>query len=227
MAKTPIRDNHESESAGGSWTTVQAYTLAVVCLAFGIALGYLLRGSAPSSPGAAAAPPSSASVPSANMGPAQIPGMGAVPGAASNPALVDQAATPLLEALKKNPRDVDTLIKLGNLYYDGQLYPKAVEYYEPALKITPKNVDVRTDLGTCYWYMGNADRALAEFQRSLTDRPNHGHTLFNMGVVKWQGKGDPKGAVAAWEQLLKTNPDYPEKARVLELIERAKQHSKA
>ncbi len=53
------------------------------------------------------------------------------------------------------------------------------------------------------------------------------YTLFNMGVVKWQGKGDPKGAVAAWEQLLKTNPDYPEKARVLELIERAKQHSKA
>lgn len=224
MAKT-VRILEETPShPSGAWTTVQAYTLAVVCLALGIALGYLLRGSAPSA--AVAAEPAPAGVPSGNVGPAQIPGMAGVPGAQANPALVDKAAEPFLASLKNNPKDVEALTKLGNLYYDAQLYQKAIGYYDQALKITPKNADVRTDMGTAYWYMGDADRAIAEFEKSLAAQPNHAHTLFNMGVVKWQGKSDPKGAVAAWEQLLKTNPDYPEKGRVLELIERAKQHSK-
>jgi cytochrome c-type biogenesis protein CcmH/NrfG len=45
-----------------------------------------------------------------------------------------------------------------------------------------------------------------------------------MGIVKWQGKGDPAGAVAAWQELLKRNPNYPEKARIEELIAKAKKH---
>jgi cytochrome c-type biogenesis protein CcmH/NrfG len=40
----------------------------------------------------------------------------------------------------------------------------------------------------------------------------------------WQGKKDPKGAVVAWEKLLQTNPDYPQKDQVQMLIERAKMH---
>jgi tetratricopeptide (TPR) repeat protein len=110
------------------------------------------------------------------------------------------------------------------LYYDGQAYPQAIEYYNKALEIDPKNPDVITDLGTAYWYTGNPDKAIDEFQKSLSIRPNHPGTLFNMGIVKWQGKKDPNGAVVAWEQLLKSNPDYPQKDQVQMLIERAKMH---
>ena len=42
--------------------------------------------------------------------------------------------------------------------------------------------------------------------------------------MKWQGKKDPKGAIVAWEKLLQTNPDYPQKDQVQMLIERAKMH---
>ena len=58
----------------------------------------------------------------------------------------------------------------------------------------------------------------------LTIRPNNAPTLFNLGIVKWQGKKDPKGAVVAWEKLLQANPDYPQKDQVQMLIERAKMH---
>ena len=34
----------------------------------------------------------------------------------------------------------------------------------------------------------------------------------------------PKGAIVAWEKLLQTNPDYPQKDQVQMLIERAKMH---
>ena len=138
--------------------------------------------------------------------------------------MLAKAAEPLLTQLQSNPNDAETVIKLGNLYYDSQAYPQAIQYYEKALSIQPKNADVRTDLGTAYWYTGDADKAIASFEKALAIRPNHPDTLFNLGIVRWQGKKDPKGAVVAWEKLLETNPNYAQKDQVQTLIERAKMH---
>ena len=208
------------------WSTTQAYTLAVVCLLLGGAIGYLLRGSEPTTvvPAQAA---QTAQTPAVGMGPGQIPGFGGVPGSGTSPEMTDKAAQPMLEALKKNPKDAETLAKLGNLYYDSQLYAKAIEYYGQALKVTPSNPDIRTDMATAMFYMGDSDKALAEFEKSLSYKPNHPNTLFNMGIVKWQGKKDVKGAIAAWEQLLKSNPGYPERQKVEELLGKAKEHGKS
>ncbi|MGA9976716.1 MAG: tetratricopeptide repeat protein, partial [Candidatus Sulfotelmatobacter sp.] len=141
-------------------------------------------------------------------------------------AMVEQSVAPLLATLKTNPNDFDTLVQIGNLYYDGKQYPEAVKYYQLGVKSQPTNADLLTDLGTSLWYTGDADGAIAEFQAALRYRPNHPATLFNLGVVRWQGKLDPKGAVQAWEELLRSNPDYPQKQEVQEYIERAKQHAK-
>ena len=92
------------------------------------------------------------------------------------------------------------------------------------MTVQPGNADVRTDLGTAYWYTGNADKAIANFEQALKVSPSHPDTLFNLGIVRWQGKHDPKGAVVAWEKLLQTNPDYAQKDQVQTLIERAKMH---
>ncbi len=209
-----------------SFTSVQAYTLAVITLAIGIAVGYFARGSAPVSTSetaqAASAP---AGTPGGAMGGAQLPGIGSMQQQQpASPEMLAKAAEPLLAQLKTNPNDFESLVKLGNLYYDGQTYPQAIEYYEKALGIRPNNPDVRTDLGTAYWYTGNADKAIANFQKSLAIRPNHPGTLFNLGIVEWQGKKDPKDAIVAWEKLLQTNPDYPQKEQVQKLIDGAKMH---
>jgi Tfp pilus assembly protein PilF len=108
-------------------------------------------------------------------------------------AALAQAAAPLLDAVKKDPKDFDSLVKLGNLYYDGKQFPSAIQYYERALAIHPENPDVRTDMGTAYWYTGDAEKALAAMETSLKYRPGHPQTLFNLGWVRWQGKQDPKG----------------------------------
>jgi cytochrome c-type biogenesis protein CcmH/NrfG len=215
-----------AQTKNHGFTTVQAYTLAVITLAIGIAVGYFARGSA-AAPAAtesaqAAAPGAMATTPP--MGAAQLPGIGTPQQQATSPEMLAKAAEPLLAQLKTNPADFDTLAKIGNLYYDGQAYPQAIEYYEKALTVQPNNPDVRTDLGTSYWYSGDADKAIANFQKALAIRPNHPDTLFNLGIVQWQGKNDPKAAVVAWEKLLQTNPDYPQKDQVQTLIERAKMH---
>jgi tetratricopeptide (TPR) repeat protein len=159
------------------------------------------------------------------MGSGQLPGIGSPQQQqATSPEALAQAAQPYLAQLKQNPNDFDALAKIGNLYYDGQAYPQAIEYYQKALAIQPNNADVRTDLGTAYWYSGDADQAIANFEKALAVRPTHPGTLFNLGIVKWQGKKDPKGAIVAWEKLLASNPDYPQKDQVQSLIERAKMH---
>ena len=197
-----------------AWTSAQAYLLAAFCLLLGGALGYLFRGSAsPVASAAAAATPQQGSAAPSQQSSAEAQ------------AMVEQSAAPLLEALKQNPNDFDSLVKLGNVFYDGQQFANAIQYYERALALQPENVDVRTDMGTAYWYSGNADKALAELQTSLKYKPGHPQTLFNLGWVRWQGKADPKGAIEAWQQLLKTNPDYPEKQKVEQYIAKAKEHA--
>jgi cytochrome c-type biogenesis protein CcmH/NrfG len=202
-----------------NWTSLQAYILAVVCLACGIAIGYFFRGSASPAPvssaGTSASQPAAPEIPAdqTQVTPEQLRHM------------ADTQAAPLLAQLRSSPNDPALLSQIGNVYYDTQNYREAIRYYEQSLKADPKNADVRTDLGTSYFYLKDSDRALQEFHTVLQADPKHAQTLFNKGMVEWQGKGDVKAAVASWEHLLQVVPDYKDRARVEQLIEQAKKHA--
>jgi cytochrome c-type biogenesis protein CcmH/NrfG len=200
------------------WTSVQAYVLAIICLLVGIAGGWFIRGS--QSP-AAATETASASAPASAMA---NPGT-QTPTPAEMQKMADTQAGPLIEKLKADPNNVGLLENIGNVYYDAQQYPTAIEYYQRALKVEPANTGVRTDMATAIWYTGNADGAIAEFQKSLSYEPNKANTLFNLGVVEWQGKMDIAKATATWQKLLDTNPNYEGKDKVLELMGQAKKHA--
>ncbi len=199
------------------WTSVQAYVLAVICLLVGIAGGWLIRGS--QSPAAAAAETASAST-----APAIAPGT-QTPTPAEMRKMADTQAAPLLEKLKADSNNASLLESIGNVYYDAQQYPAAIDYYQRALKSEPANTGVRTDMATAYWYAGDADTAITQFQKSLSYEPNKANTLFNLGIVEWQGKMDIDKAVATWQKLLDTNPNYEGKQKVQELIAQAKKHA--
>jgi tetratricopeptide (TPR) repeat protein len=202
------------------WTTVQAYVLAVICLLVGIAGGWLIHGA----PSAQAAPTSeTASAPAQAAGNMNAGAPGPTP--ARMQEMADTQAAPLIVKLKADPANPALLANIGNIYYDAQQYPTAIDYYQRALQAEPANTGVRTDMATAYWYTGNADAAIREFQKSLSYEPNKANTLFNLGIVQWQGKMDVAGAVATWRRLLDTNPNYEGKDKVLELIAQAQKHS--
>ena len=138
--------------------------------------------------------------------------------------MADAQAAPVIEKLKSDPNNPELLTSVGNFYYDAQQYQTAVDYYGRALKAKPSDAGVRTDMATAYWYMGNADTAIAEFNKALTYEPNKPNTLFNLGLVKWQGKMDINGAVADWQKLLAANPNYEGKDKVEQMIAEAKKH---
>jgi len=62
---------------------------------------------------------------------------------------------------------------------------------------------------------------LAQLQQSLTYEPKDANALFNLGMIRWKGKNDPAGAVAAWQELLKTNPKLGRKPIVEQMIAEA------
>ncbi len=202
------------------WTQKQAVILSLACLAAGVCGGLFIHGSQKSGTAVAAT--------TANATPATAPSAPAAP--VNDPAqmkiMADSQAAPLIEQLKSQPNKAELLTSVGNLYYDAKQYPVAVDYYERALKVNPSDVSVRTDLGTGYWYLGNADRAIEEFNQALSYAPNNPNTLFNRGLVKWKGKKDAAGALADWQKLLGSNPDYQAKDQVEQMISEVKSQEK-
>jgi cytochrome c-type biogenesis protein CcmH/NrfG len=167
----------------------------VICLVVGLAVGYYFGERSAES-----------RVPFQSQGQSQIP--------VENPSAFLQEEATLKSTLRSNPKDLNTLIQLGNLYYDHRQFQEAVEYYGRALEMDPKNTNVRTDRGTSYWNIGQSDAAISEFKKSLEVDPTHAQTLYNLGVVYLDGKNDHEEARRTWERLLATNPNYPERAKV-------------
>jgi cytochrome c-type biogenesis protein CcmH/NrfG len=209
--------NVHNTSFADRWTSFQAYALSVICLLVGLAGGWLIRGSQGASTGTVEK--AVALLP---------PGMGEATGQPTPEQIkhmADKQAEPLLEQLKTNPENPDLLAKIGNIYYDAQQFPSAIEYYQHSLKVKPTDASVRTDMATAYWYTGSADTAISEFNRALTDEPNKPNALFNLGVVQWQGKMDIQAALATWQKLLDTNPNYEGKAKIVQLMAQVKKHA--
>lgn len=134
------------------------------------------------------------------------------------PTAAPAAATVPVVAPASSMQDFAAAVDAGNRFYDAQRYEDAIPYYQRALTFNPKDVNVSTDLGTALWYAGRADAALVQYDQSLAIDRTHAQTLFNVGVVRADGKHDYAGAIDAWESLLKANPAYPAAEKVRSLI---------
>jgi cytochrome c-type biogenesis protein CcmH/NrfG len=191
-----------------SFSALTAVT-GVAGILFGVIVGYII-GAGQAQPGGAALAPAAA--------------------AAAAPAAPTQATAVVSDAelqafrdiLARDPKNVKAATDLGNRLYDAGRFAEAIPYYQQAHALDPKNVGVSTDLGTALYYAGRPDEALVQLEASLKVDPTHAQTLFNIGIVKRDGKKDGKGAIAAWQRLLEVAPDYPEAARVRSLIAETK-----
>jgi cytochrome c-type biogenesis protein CcmH/NrfG len=183
--------------------------MAAGCLLIGLVIGYLFRGS--ESPKAIAvqsnaSPRSEAPHPMPTM--EQMRAMG------------DKQAATLLEKLKSDPNNPALLAQVGGIYKATHQFKEAENYYEKALKADPRNSTTRGDLAACLYYTGDIDAAIAQLQLALKNNPKDANSLFNLGLMRWQGKKDAPGALAAWRQLLKSNPELEEnkKSQVEQMI---------
>jgi len=189
--------------------------MAVGCLFLGVVIGYLFRGSE------SAKPPVAAATTTAQPSMRQMPTMEQMK------SMADKQAMPLLEKLKTDPNNAELLAQVGAVYKLTHQFKEAEEYYAKSLKANPKNSVVRGDLAACLYYTGDNDGAIEQLQEALKNTPNDANSLFNLGLIRWQGKKDKSGAVAAWRQLLKSNPklDDSKKGEVEKMIAEVNQSS--
>jgi cytochrome c-type biogenesis protein CcmH/NrfG len=194
------------------WSSAQAYVLAIVCLFLGVILGYLLH------------PPKKAL---ANVPQPEVVNRAVNAGMPSVDQLrhmADKKAEPLLAALEKNPNDAELMAQIASVYFRAQQFPVAVDYYERAARIRP-TAEGLVSLSNSYHYAGADDRAIQALNDALKIDPKSANALFNLGMLDWQVKNDPKAAIASWQRLLKANPDHPRRAQVEAMIAKAKKHT--
>jgi len=206
-------DFPEAHNISATWSPKLVYGLAAICLGLGILLGYLVR----SSTVASAAVPVEAKQ-------AELPG---VPQTHPTPTLeqmkqwADEKAAPLLAELKKNAKDKKNLTQTAYVYRSAHQFQDAANYFSKALEVDPKDVTIRTEMASCLYYSGDVDGALAQLLQSLKYAPRDANSLFNLGMIRWKGRNDPAGAVAAWQELLRTNPNLDRKPIVEQMIAEA------
>lgn len=192
---------------------MQVYSMAIACLVIGLAIGYMMRSSQ-----LAVAPQMSAQIsrqsPPAHANPHSRPSLEQMR------QMSDKQAAPLLEKLRTNPADSALLMQVGAIYHTSHRFKEAAGYYQRALDTDPKNVAIRTKLASSLYRDGEVDGAIVQLNQALKYRPGDANALFDLGMIKLQGQGDGKGAIAAWQRLLKNNPDLSpdRKATVLKLM---------
>jgi cytochrome c-type biogenesis protein CcmH/NrfG len=212
-------ENTSIEAAGSksAWRPAQAYTMAVVCLLIGLPTGYLIRGSAQPVPNPAiVSAPAGASVPkTAQTAPPSMPTLDDMK------RMAKKQAEPLMAELEKKPNDAVLLNKVALTYKAAHQFDQAAAYFKKSLDADPANIAVRDDYASCLYYLGDVEGALTQLDKSLSYDPKHMGTLYNIGMIKWKGKGDVEGAVASWKKLLQLNPKPEQKQAIQRLIEEA------
>jgi cytochrome c-type biogenesis protein CcmH/NrfG len=195
----------------------QVYVIAGVCFVVGLLLGYIVSGKRAMPSVAQGRTPTTAS----NSAPSYAGGHPKLT-LEQMKQMADVQASALLEKSKADPKNVALLNQIAGIYQASHQFKEAAEYLEKALKIEPKNVSARTQLASCLYYSGDADGAVSQLNEVLKENPKDVNALFNLGMIKYQGKNDAAGAIAVWERLLKNNPNLDRKPIVEQLIAEAK-----
>lgn len=159
-------------------------------------------------------------------------GAGGMPPQAQQPAgpapLTPQKRSEI-EGLKamaeKTPDNPEAWIQLGHIYFDTGQNAQAIEAYEKALAIAPNNANVLTDLGVMYRRSKQPEKAIENFDKAIQTESRHEIARFNKGIVLLHDLNDTQGALAAWRDLVRINPNAmaPNGQTVQALIERFSQ----
>lgn len=192
-----------AKRANRSLQTRHVFLLAALCLVAGLGIGYLARG------WRMPAPPVQARTVMPHP-----PLSGRRPSLEEMKQMADKQAAPILAKLDKEPNNTDLLVQAGGIYHGAHQFKEAAAFYDRAVAAKPSDVAIRSKLAASLFRMGAVDNAIDQLHEALRYSPTDANSLFNLGMIEWQGKQDAKSALAAWQKLLKTNPQLSVEQRV-------------
>ncbi len=110
------------------------------------------------------------------------------------------------ERLRRDPNDVQALLRLAHVHLDQGQTDAARAMYERALQIEPRNAEALTHLGIVAAAEGRLDEALRRYDEALAVDPKYLHALWDKAITLQERTGNPKAAAPVWEAFLKVVP---------------------
>lgn len=175
------------EPAGSSRARRMLAGIAVVGVALAIAIGVYKMGDSGGEPG-----PQQAQA-------TQAPSF--------NP--VDQRRiTRLMEKIKANPRDAETIVQIGDIFFRGGDYAAAGSWMARAVKADPRNATALVALGAAQFNLGGAADAQRQWLRAIEVDPDNVEAYYDLGFL-YLSKQPPDVAKAKklWRKVMEIAPN--------------------
>jgi tetratricopeptide (TPR) repeat protein len=133
-----------------------------------------------------------------------------------------QEVAALQNMIRQNPDDLQSRVRLGNLYLESGHDDQAVPLFREALERDPADNHARIHLAQTLANLGRLDEAVAEYQTVLAGEPENPQSLLGLGRVRLYAQQDIDGGLEAWGELLRVAPDSREAESIRDELEALK-----
>jgi tetratricopeptide (TPR) repeat protein len=124
----------------------------------------------------------------------------------------------LQRSVERDPENPRLLTALGNAWYDGGDWDRAIDAYEKARRKAPEDPNLLSDLGAAYRNRGELRRAVALFERAQKNDRTHWQSLLNLVLIHAYDLHDSAAAQKWLDELKRRYPEIPDLDRIQERI---------
>lgn len=83
--------------------------------------------------------------------------------------------------IKLDPKHIQAMSRLGNIFFDEGAFRKAIQEFEPILKIRDNDFEAYNKIGQCYFNLGDYQAALKNLQKSVDADSKNPYPMYFMG----------------------------------------------
>lgn len=113
----------------------------------------------------------------------------------------------LEELVQKDPENPDAWGRLGDGFYRGQLYDKAVEAYTKAVNLQSGRADFHIKLGNAHFDRGTYEGAIEAYSDALGIDPENADVLTDLGIA-YRRTGNPNEAIVAFRKAAQMDANH-------------------
>jgi predicted CXXCH cytochrome family protein len=111
------------------------------------------------------------------------------------------------EAVRRNPKFVVGLQKLGFVLRRSGRYTESAEVLQRAASVAPGNASTWHELGLTYQALGKKADAVAALEKAIELDPDLPEAYNNLGIIRF-AEGERARAEAAFREAIRIQPDY-------------------
>lgn len=119
------------------------------------------------------------------------------------------ASPPLSEiqnSIKRDPKNADLYVKLGQSYWNHGDYQPAFEAFKQAVALAPTSAEAHNWMGAFLMGRGNLPDSISELGKAVSLNPKYARAYTNLGSALAKS-GDLAGAVSAFQKALALEPN--------------------